>query len=557
MRKIVISDIPLVQQIITVCKAQNLKHIIISPGSRNAPLAISFSNDPFFKCYSIVDERCAAFFGLGIAQQTNEPVALVCTSGSALLNYYPAIAEAFYSDIPLVVLSADRPKERIDVGDGQTIRQEHVFANHILYEANLENNVNYSDALKVKNDQLITQALKTSKAKQGPVHVNIPLYEPLYNTIEKVIGNNNVNEVQKKYNTNVTIDQSFVKKWQKASKKLIIVGVLSPNSIDIDVLDALLNDENVLLLTETTSNLYHLKAIPSIDQVITKLTEKQFDDLQPDLLLTFGGMVVSKRIKAFLRNYQPKDHWHVDEKKAYDTYGCLSQHFKEKPNDFLKILAQTSTEVKSGYQKEWLQVYAQKLENHNKYLKNIPFSDLKVFESIVNALPQQLHLQLSNSSTIRYAQLFRFKKGIDIFCNRGTSGIDGSTSTAIGAALIQQKQTLLITGDLSFLYDSNALWNAHIPNNFKIIVINNSGGGIFRILPGNKEAAYFSEFLETKHDISAKNIASMYNFEYLKATNKAMLDEHLIGFFEKSSKILLEIYTPNAINDQILLNYFD
>lgn len=557
MRKIVISDIPLVQQIITVCKAQNLKHIIISPGSRNAPLAISFSNDPFFKCYSIVDERCAAFFGLGIAQQTNEPVALVCTSGSALLNYYPAIAEAFYSDIPLVVLSADRPKERIDVGDGQTIRQEHVFANHILYEANLENNVNYSDALKVKNDQLITQALKTSKAKQGPVHVNIPLYEPLYNTIEKVIGNNNVNEVQKKYNTNVAIDQSFVKKWQKASKKLIIVGVLSPNSIDIDVLDALLNDENVLLLTETTSNLYHLKAIPSIDQVITKLTEKQFDDLQPDLLLTFGGMVVSKRIKAFLRNYQPKDHWHVDEKKAYDTYGCLSQHFKEKPNDFLKILAQTSTEVKSGYQKEWLQVYAQKLENHNKYLKNIPFSDLKVFESIVNALPQQLHLQLSNSSTIRYAQLFRFKKGIDIFCNRGTSGIDGSTSTAIGAALIQQKQTLLITGDLSFLYDSNALWNAHIPNNFKIIVINNSGGGIFRILPGNKEAAYFSEFLETKHDISAKNIASMYNFDYLKATNKAMLDEHLIEFFEKSSKILLEIYTPNAINDQILLNYFD
>ena len=158
------------QQIIAICKAQEVKHIIISPGSRNAPLAISFSNDTFFNCYSIVDERCAAFFGLGIAQQTKKAVALVCTSGSALLNYYPAIAEAFYSDIQLVVLSADRPKERIDIGDGQTIRQEHVFANHILFEANLKNEVVYDEALKAANSKLITKALDESRNQQGPVH---------------------------------------------------------------------------------------------------------------------------------------------------------------------------------------------------------------------------------------------------------------------------------------------------------------------------------------------------------------------------------------------------
>ena len=137
MMKKIISDIPLAQQIIKCCKQQHIQNIIISPGSRNAPLTISFTNDPYFKCYSIVDERCAAFFAMGMAQQLKQPTAIVCTSGSALLNYYPAISEAFYSDIPLVVISADRPKERIDIGDGQTIRQEGVFKNHILFEANL------------------------------------------------------------------------------------------------------------------------------------------------------------------------------------------------------------------------------------------------------------------------------------------------------------------------------------------------------------------------------------------------------------------------------------
>lgn len=549
------TDIPLAQQIISICKAQNIKHIVISPGSRNAPLIIGFTNDFFFKCYSIVDERCAAFFALGIAQQAKEPVALVCSSGSALLNYYPAIAEAFYSDIPLVVLSADRPKEHIDIGDGQTIRQEHVYTNHILFEANLKNALIYNESLKSVNYNLVTKALEVAAEENGPVHINIPLYEPLYNTIKKTktkVGS--ANTVIKNIK-NFRLEKRFKEQWSKSSKKMILIGVLQPNSIEETILDNLLKDPSITVLTETTSNLYHKKAIPGIDKVILKRTEEELAALKPDLLLTFGGMVVSKKVKAFLRVHQPKKHWHVDVKKAYDTFFCLSKHFKISPNTLLKELVVCSN-YDSNYQKKWLTLYKKQCIAHVEYMKEIPFSDLQVFESIIKQLPKNTHLQLSNSSTIRYSQLFEIPKEVEVFCNRGTSGIDGSTSTAIGAALIQKKPSVFITGDLSFLYDSNALWNNYIPSNFKIIIINNTGGGIFRILPGNKSAKYFSAFLETNHEYSAENFAKMFQFEYRVSTTRIELEKHLIDFFEKSSKIILEISTPRVVNDEVLRNYF-
>ncbi len=556
MSKKIISTIPLAQQIITICKSKKLRHIVISPGSRNAPLTISFSNDPFFKCYSIVDERCAAFFALGIAQQTTEAVALVCTSGSALLNYYPAIAEAFYSDIPLVILSADRPKEHIDIGDGQTIRQEGVFKNHILCESNLTNNSEYSENLLNTNFRKVIEAIDVAENQKGPVHINIPFYEPLYNTIE--VDNEGLNEFKLTNNVNSSYecDLETQSRWKKASKKLVLVGVFAPNQISNTCLDRLLEDPSVLVLAETTSNLHHGKIIPSIDQLIAELTNEEMKQLQPELLLTFGGLIVSKKIKAFLRKYTPKIHWHVNTKKAYDTYGCLTSHIKTSPQLFFDSLQGNNHEISvSNYQEFWLAQYRQRLKGHDKYIKSIPYSDLSVFNQIFIQLQQEVHLQLSNSSTIRYAQLFRLPKTVEVFCNRGTSGIDGSTSTAIGAATINEKAPILITGDLSFFYDSNALWNNYIPENFKIIIINNDGGGIFRILPGNKEASYFSTFLETTHHLKADKLAAMYNFEY-SFTNGKDLTSKLSTFFKAKGKQILEIHTPRLINDAVLLKYF-
>ncbi|MEH6763246.1 MAG: 2-succinyl-5-enolpyruvyl-6-hydroxy-3-cyclohexene-1-carboxylic-acid synthase [Aequorivita antarctica] len=541
------------QTLVQLCFDKGIDHIVISPGSRNAPLTIGFGEHPDFKCFSIVDERCAAFFALGMAQQIKKPVAVICTSGSALLNYYPAVAEAFYSDIPLVVIAADRPLDRIDIGDGQTIRQQNVFENHILYSANCIED----EEFQIKNETEINIALNTAIELNGPVHINIPFTEPLYHTTESqlvwpqnVIPRTDVETLKEDLNP-------FIKQWNSSKRKIVLVGVLPPNSLEQRFVEQLAKDESVLVLTETTSNLHNINFISAIDQLIAPLTDEDFEKLQPDILLTFGGMVVSKKIKAFLRSFSPKEHWHVDSKKAYDTFFVLKHHFKTSINSFLAEFHLKTVPVQTDYRNQWLTIKRHRLQRHETYLSEIPYSDFMVFSEIFKQLPQNVQLQLSNSATIRYAQLFDIKTSARVFCNRGTSGIDGSTSTAVGAAYASKLPTVFLTGDLSFFYDSNALWNNYIPKNFKIVVVNNGGGGIFRILPGEKDTKLFDTFFETKHNLSAKQLSEMYGFKYQTIFKKEELLEKVNDFFIKNDgPALLEIFTPSTVNDKVLLDYF-
>ncbi len=575
------SKIPLSQTVVQLCKAKGIKHIILSPGSRNAPLTIGFTYDNFFSCYSIVDERSAAFFALGIAQQIQEPVAVVCTSGSALLNYYPAVAEAYYSDIPLVVLSADRPKYLIGIGDGQTINQPNVFENHILYSTNLKQDIiegtdetedelqifksienklekflGLQKTLQQQNEVEINTALNIANVQRGPVHINIPLDEPLYDMVDilDVKPENIQAEVPTVSINNI---EEFTDIWNNSKRKMVLVGVNQPNTVEKQYLDALANDESVVVFTETISNLHHDSFFPSIDKVIAPLTDVEFKKLQPEVLLTFGGLIVSKKIKAFLRKHKPKQHWHVDTKKANDTFFCLNEHFKVDVNSFFNVFNKHIQITKSDYRNYWQNVMQLRREKHERYLEQIPFSDFKVFDSVLKSIPDNVVLQVGNSSTVRYAQLFDLNKTLKVFCNRGTSGIDGSTSTAIGSAFITKEQTVFITGDLSFFYDSNALWNNYIPNNFRIIVVNNNGGGIFRILPGHKNTENFDKYFETQHNLTAKQLSEMYHFDYQAASNENELQERLINFYSDSNQPkLLEIFTPRTLNDSILLDYF-
>ncbi|PKP26388.1 MAG: 2-succinyl-5-enolpyruvyl-6-hydroxy-3-cyclohexene-1-carboxylic-acid synthase [Bacteroidetes bacterium HGW-Bacteroidetes-2] len=549
------SNIPLAQTITQLCLAKEIKHIVICPGSRNAPLTIAFSENENFSVFSIVDERCAAFFALGIAQQTKHPVAVICTSGSAVLNFYPAIAEAFYSDIPLVVISADRPKNFIDIGDGQTIRQENVFANHILYSANLVIGQDHDHQL--YNETQINIALNTAIEIKGPVHINAPFEEPLYGMVEDLqVRPQHVpaNHAPKKIEEDLS---EFVTVWNNAKRKLILVGVLHPNSIEQKWLHVLANDASVLVFTETTSNLHQESFVSSIDSLIDGLSEEDLKNLQPEILLTFGGMVISKKIKNFLRRYQPEHHWHIDEKKAYDTYFCLTKYFEVSPQTFFSAFLPFTEKLKSEYQSNFIEIKNCKQVKHNSFLQTIGLSDLKVFDVLLKSLPKNSMLQLSNSATIRYAQLFLISPTISVFCNRGTSGIDGSTSTAIGAAYASKTRTTFITGDLSFFYDSNALWNNYIPNNFRILLINNNGGGIFRILQGNKDIQNFETFFETTHALTAKQLCKMYSITYQCASNEEEIHQNIKSFYLESNRpILLEILTPRKENDTILLDYF-
>jgi len=542
----------LAQLVISACYQFNVDTVVISPGSRNAPLTIGFSNHSEIETLSVVDERCAAFFALGIAQQKQKPVAILCTSGSALLNYYPAIAEAFYSNIPLVVISADRPKHLIDIGDGQTIRQENVFQNHILFSANLIENPKFNS----RNSQLIGEALQTASAQKGPVHINVPFDEPLYETVDR-LNTYHFPKISSSFLDNSNIDYKYLAKiWNEAQKKMILVGVNYPDDELHHLMDLYAEDNSVLIFTETTSNLHHKKAINSIDQLIFSLDDDDFVDLQPDILITFGGMIISKRVKKFIRTYPPKHHWDIDERKATNTYFCLSEFIQTNPNNFFSNFNTKISRSESDYQPKWLAKRDVRRVKHSDYLSQIIHSDFKVFEQVLESLPNNTQLQISNSAIIRYAQLFTINKTVEVYCNRGTSGIDGSTSTAIGAAFANNKQTICVTGDLSFFYDSNALWNKHIPNSFRIILINNSGGGIFKIIPG-PSTTNASEYFETPHCLTAVHLSKMYGFEYQQAFSTATVQQVLKDFYTASAQPkILEIFTPSAQNDTILKDYF-
>lgn len=544
-----IPEIPLAQSVLQILKAYEIKNIIISPGSRNAPLTIGFASDNFFNCFSIVDERCAGFFALGMAQQLKKPVALVCTSGSAVLNYHPAIAEAYYSQIPLIVISADRPHNKIDIGDGQTIRQENVLTNHTAYDTTLT-----ADANPI-NDSLIEKALHECLYKKAPVHINIPFEEPLYNTVDNFTYSPNIQCFYHKKNEK-SIDKSLIDLWQKSKKKLVLIGVQNPDEISDEMIQKLGEDSSTLVFTEITSNVYHKNFINHIDTLIANFSADEKADFCPDILITMGGMIVSKHIKKLLRELPIKNHWHVDELRHYNTFSKLTEAIETNPNNFLKQIYSENKPIKSEYQSIFLEKLYQKIKKGNKYLENIPFSDLKVFQLLSKNIPANTDLQISNSAAIRYALLFDFQKNINVFCNRGTSGIDGSTTTAIGAAVATNKTTTLITGDISFFYDSNALWNQYIPKNFKIILVNNSGGGIFRILPGHKENKLFNTFFETSHKHTAKQLAEMFSFKYITAKNEHEVSNGISAIYETEQPIILEIFTPEKINQDIQKNYF-
>ncbi|MDB2587347.1 2-succinyl-5-enolpyruvyl-6-hydroxy-3-cyclohexene-1-carboxylic-acid synthase [Flavobacteriaceae bacterium] len=547
------------------CQAAGIESVVISPGSRNAPLVMDFTAYHGFKCYSIIDERSAGFFALGLAQQSRCPVALVCTSGSALVNYFPAITEAYYSQLPLVVISADRPEQLIDRGEGQTINQKNIFGSHVLGSVNLsdqESNLNQA------SNQL-KRVFEKAASVMGPIHINVPMDEPLYavahepvdfdfdllskdqDLIEQPTQESELNKVRQEYHS--------------AAKKMILIGALPPNTIAKAVVEHWRRDPSIIVLTETLANVHDSEFISGIDQVITDFPMNRIQEFKPDLLISLGGMIVSKRIKKLLRAMGIQCHWHIGNERPNDTFFALKEHINLAPNQFFSTVMEFSAQVESGitpFKMTWLSLKAARLNGHKSFVDRAPFSDFSVHHTILEHLPNHINLQLANSASIRYTQLFAANPTHAIYCNRGTSGIEGSMSTAIGAAIsaedTQNRATVFITGDLSFFYDINALWQKYTPNSLRIIVVNNQGGGIFRILPGAKEIKPFETFLETTHSRNASLMASEFGFEYFDAHNLNALKSILESFFNPSNAPrILEVFTPSTLNDQVLNEYFD
>lgn len=544
-----------VQLIAEVLKAFEIEHIVLSPGSRNGSLSTHFSHHQSFKSYSIVDERSAGFVALGMAQQIKKPVVLCCTSGSALVNYYPAVTEAFYQNIPLIILSADRPEHLVDNFDGQTIRQKNVLDLHTHYSTQLTEKDTTQEL--TDNLGLIKKAIISSIENSGPVHINIPLSEPLYEFQETIDIQFEKFEIPQKKKPEIDFD-FFTEKWNNASKKLVLVGMQYPDNEFQNWINKLADDDSVVVLTETTSNLHSKRFFNKIDSTIFSLDETILKKLKPDILLTIGQNVISKKVKSFIRNHQPEQHWHLDEHWQPDTFQCLTDKIKSKPIFFLEKFVPKIIQKKSHYYPNWDSIRNEKEIKQKEFSQKITYSDFKVFETLTESYPKNSEIQYSNSSTIRYAQLFIHDASNPIFCNRGTSGIDGSTSTAIGASMVNRKQTILVTGDISFFYDSNGLWNNYIPPSFRIILINNGGGNIFKIIPGPENSGVVETIFETRHQLTAKHLVAMFSFEYISIQNLEELKENLTTFYKTSERPkIMEINTSEIDNAQIQRAYFE
>ncbi|BAX81506.1 2-succinyl-5-enolpyruvyl-6-hydroxy-3-cyclohexene-1-carboxylic-acid synthase [Labilibaculum antarcticum] len=553
------SDIKGIKELIDICWAKGMEYVIVSPGSRNAPLSISFAKDDRIKSLVIVDERSAGFFALGIAQQTRKPVGLVCTSGTALLNYGPAVAEAFYQRLPLVVISADRPVEWIGQDDSQALPQVNVFGQFVKASYQLPLDANNQDDCWYLN-RMVNEALsKAQSGRLGPVHINFPLREPLYgvksypNSIERVIGK--INSVDQLSSNTIDSIADIINSNQKI---VIVVGLLHQQIELNELLAELAQNKNVVVLTESVSNLHNKQFLPCIDRVICSIKEEELDDFKPDLLINFGGPLVSKMIKTFLRDNKPTEHWFIGKEDHFiDTFKNLTSHIDVSPLAFFKQLLPLIKPSDSSFLEHWKGRDAEVSEIHAEYLKGIEWSDLKAFEQILNGIPEDGNLQLANSSVVRYAQLFKISGTHTYNSNRGTSGIDGCTSTAAGAALVNEKTTTLITGDISFFYDSNALWNKYLQSNFKIILINNGGGGIFRFISGPSGVEELEEYFETVQDYKADKLAETFGLDYFHAENEEEVNNVLPDFYASNKRAaILEIKTPRTVNDQVLINYF-
>lgn len=538
--------------------AKGIRRVVLSPGSRNAPLTVAFAREKRLEHYVILDERSAAFFALGLAQQSGEAVVLVCTSGTALLNYGPAVAEAYYQRLPLLVISADRPEEWIDQDDSQTIRQEGIFRNIVKASWQLPVEIRQEEERWYVN-RLVNDAVDCAwKGRRGPVHINIPLHEPLYGLRAWPAMKPRVVEYAGSGGMEPEVLATLAGRMDAAGRVMILAGMHVPDAGLREAVRKLALLKNVVVLSETPANLGFGRHIATIDRVLAGIQEEELAEYAPDLLISYGGPMISRRIKAFLRDHRPQWHWSIDPgEHPADTFQALTTHIGMEAGKFLPLLAGVAKGCPSDYAARWQEKKESTTRRHEHFASQAEWSDWKAFECLLPALPAGCALQLSNSTPVRYGQLFEYPQVDRTDSNRGTSGIDGATSTAVGAACLHPGMTVLVTGDMGFLYDSNALWNPYVNSRLRIVVMKNGGGGIFRFIAGPSGLEELETCFETAQEVNVQGFAELHRFRYFRAGSAAELKEVLPLFFrEASSPAVLEIETPRLRNAEVLKSYF-
>lgn len=556
------------RQIISIIQAHGVRTAYCSPGSRNTPLILALDSTIDIDKHVVVDERSAAFQALGCALVEQSPVLLVCTSGTAVLNYAPAIAEAYYAGVPLIVVSADRPREWIDQDDSQVIRQFGVLQNIVKgsYDILDYNGLGSCRSIdKWTVNRTVNEAmLKALDGKPGPVHINVQLSDPLGETVEcDSEEERHVNLIRSAETLPATVLTSLAEDVSKA-KILVVAGFGVPENSLNKALRLFASLPNVTVMAETISNLRGVQTMSEmIDSVICRMNEADKERLRPDIVISFGGALVSRLLKQYLRSYPPSRHWSIGHTNYFgDCFQSLTEMIDVNPASFFKqlygIVNRKFKVSHTEYGHEWLsmRIIADKISED--YIMGAPWSDLWAIDYILRHLPLD-NLFVSNGTSVRYSQLIPHKCHAE-YCNRGVSGIDGTTATAVGAANAYLGQTTLLTGDMSWLYDSGASTLLNVPDDMKIIVIDNMGGGIFRFIKSTrslpKDILDYYFCVDNESDI--ESIAEGYGFDVKVAENMKELRE-AVRWLSSDSDLprLLLVNTPPDMSADVLKSYFD
>ncbi len=538
-----------------LCAKKGITQAILCPGSRCAPLTLAFTRHASIATRTISDERSAAFIALGMAQQTQQPTVLVCTSGSAAYNFAPAIAEAFFQEVPLLVFTADRPKEWIDQWDGQTIRQNSIYGGHVKKSFQLPEDYDHIDAQWHIN-RTVNEAINLSREFPcRPVHINVPLREPLYPAKgEKFqfspgvrITSENKLTTSLSHSEREELDQSLV----GFSKVMVVAGQQEYNDALIKLVDRFSRKLHAAVVGDVISNFHGSEnTIRFADSILGQGSKSVKESLQPELLITFGKSIISKNVKQFIRSHKPLEHWHIQPAGTVpDTFQSLTRVIRSSVEIFFESLlaaeaaGKFENQKKSNYFHLWQAEEHRTQRSHVDFFQEASFAEISILREIMHSLPMRCNLHLSNSMAVRYANMIGLtpqQKGVHVFANRGTSGIDGCTSTAVGNALVSDVPTILITGDMAFFYDRNAFWHNYKMPNLHIVVVNNQGGIIFGMIDGPGDLPESEEYFVTQQKLSAKNLAEEFGVDYILLDALKKIKNSLKDFFnfEGTAKIL-------------------
>ena len=546
-------------ELVDILSQMGVEEAVICPGSRNAPLMLALARHPKIHCYSISDERSAGFFGLGLVLASKKPVILCCTSGSAGLNFAPAVVEAFFQELPLLVFTADRPAEWIGQWDGQTIYQKELYGKHVKQFIDFP-----TDELQ-KPEYYLNVGMgayqQACAEPKGPIHINFPISEPFYpghgETLPisslPILSENDLIKLATKAQLISNDLQSYFNIKKKQSI-LVTVGQRPYNKAENEYFSKL-TSLGIPVLGDATAN---LPAACQCNHDLVLANEDLWPALKPDLHIHFGKSFVSKRIKQFLRREKPNKSFliHPNPIGRPDPFQSLTDVI---PMDTLQFFREFTW---PGQQTNPWKLLIQRISSiHEKFFNRPNFTELHVYNDIIKKIEntEGAQVHVANSLAIRYVNWTSAHFGkTEVFSNRGTSGIDGCLSAAVGASQKTSKLIISMIGDVAFHYDKNALWNQYVPNNLRIIVFNNGGGGIFRNLEGAKELPELEDFMETKQNLTAKNTCLDAGINYHSVRSFDEWDTISTQFFSASQQgVLVEIFTNSIENAIELKKYMD